>query len=87
MPQSVNLKPATNIAHVPVSPAFESEEQKRENKSAMRCPQDSQKPLPSEPVSDVRLNYSGDTSWSADLSTGEISAGTDRYPKGSAAAQ
>ena len=71
LPQSVDLKPATNTAYVPVSSAFKSEEQERENKSVMRGPQDSQNPLPSKPVGDVRLNNAGDSSSSADSSTGE----------------
>ena len=37
----------------------------------MRGPQDSQNPLPSKPVGDVRLNNAGDSSSSADSSTGE----------------
>ena len=67
----MDLRPATNTAYVPVSSAFKSEEQERENKSAMRCPQDSHKPLLSKPVGDVRLNNAGDSSSSADSSTGE----------------
>ena len=67
----MDLKPATNTAYVPVSSAFKSEEQQRESKSAMRCPQASQKPLPSKPVGDVRLKIAGDSSSSADSFTGE----------------
>ena len=37
----------------------------------MHCPQDSQKPLPSKPVGDVRLNNAGGSSSSADSSTGD----------------